>query len=52
LLPKGQESLFSKLTELRRDLEEVHLTHFAVLLEKEGLFYLALENKRVNNSKN
>jgi len=52
LNPSNEAGLFSQLTQLRRDLEEVHLTHFGVLLEKDGLFYLALENKRVNNGKN
>lgn len=52
LNPSNEDGLFSQLTELRRDLEEVHLTHFGVLLEKDGLFYLVLENKRKNNEKN
>jgi hypothetical protein len=36
----------AELTELRRDLEEVKITHYAVLIEKEGNFFLAMENKR------
>ncbi len=40
----------SELTELRRDLEEVKITHYAVLIEKEGNFFLAMENKRKPNN--
>lgn len=52
LNPSEEASPFSQLAKLRRDLEEVHITHFSVLLEREGLFYLALENKRVGNGQN
>lgn len=46
LNPSNQQWKFSQLTELRRDLEEVKITHYAVLVEKEWNFFLAMENKR------
>lgn len=46
LNPTNKEGKFSELSELRRDLEEVKITHYAVLIEKEGDFFLAMENKR------
>lgn len=46
LNPSNKEGKFSQLSELRRDLEEVKITHYAVLIEKEGNFFLAMENKR------
>lgn len=49
--PNWKESLFSNISELRRDLEEVHQTHFAILIERKWMFYLAMENKRINNWK-
>lgn len=50
LNPADKESLFSQLSELRRDLEEVQITHYAVLIEKQGNFYVAMENKRQQNN--
>lgn len=50
LNPSKKEGKFSKLTELRRDLEEVKITHYAVLIEKDGNFFLAMENKRKDDN--
>lgn len=50
LNPSKKEGKFSQLSELRRDLEEVKITHYAVLIEKEGNFFLAMENKRENDN--
>jgi hypothetical protein len=46
LNPSNKEGMFSKLSELRRDLEEVKITHYAVLIEKEENFFLVMENKK------
>lgn len=50
LNPSNKGGKFSELSELRRDLEEVKITHYAVLIEKDGNFFLVMENKRKNDN--